>query len=269
MIILMTKNQDLTKISAHQFYFETPLYSPILISDIEEIFEGEVDAHSVKYGSDTTYLIDQRTMDDGQQNRFVNFYKIRLLNKRKADDKLYFFVLVGSVAVIKVGQYPSLADLQLKQIDKKYKDQLNKVEIKEFKKAIGLAAHGEGAGSFVHLRRVFEGLIKESFMKHKSELAMTEQEFLGRRMVEKVEVLQNYLPSELLQMKEAYTILSQGVHELSEDECKEYFPILKLSIELILDEKIEAEAKEQRSQAVKRQLAAINAHLRSQKTDKG
>ena len=66
-------------------------------------------------------------------------------------------------------------------------------------------------------------------------------------------------------MKPLYGVLSQGVHELTEDECLSYFPVLKLSIELILDRKIEEEAKSKRAKDVKAQLQEVRSRIRSGK----
>ena len=81
-------------------------------------------------------------------------------------------------------------------------------------------------------------------------------------MVDKVELLKNYLPNQLLEMKNVYKVLSKGVHELSEQECLKYFPALKLSIELILEQKIEMEAKRKQDEEVKRQLEEINKEIK-------
>jgi hypothetical protein len=46
--------------------------------------------------------------------------------------------------------------------------------------------------------------------------------------------------------KVLYAILSKGIHELSEEECLQAFPVVRLGIELILDEKIEQQEKERK-----------------------
>lgn len=65
-------------------------------------------------------------------------------------------------------------------------------------------------------------------------------------MNKKVETIKEYLPEEFPKMLWVYSILSKWVHELSEEECKDYFDIMKLSIELILDKKVEMRMKEER-----------------------
>ena len=58
-----------------------------------------------------------------------------------------------------------------------------------------------------------------------------------------------------------YGILSKGVHELSEDECKEYFTVLRESIEMILDEKLERLKKEKRKKEIRTALNTITKKL--------
>lgn len=248
------------KISKHDFYFETPLYEVIKNSQLEEdIHDGDIDAYSAKNGIDTTYTINSRLVDDYS---FKNFYKITLTCKRKSDDVLRFFVYDNDEIVVKLGQLPSLADIQFAEIGRKYNNFLSEQELREFKKAIDLAAHGHGAGSFVYLRRIFENLINGAFGDNKNAVSVSEEDFRKMWMVDKVELLKNYLPSQLLEMKSVYKVLSKGVHELSEQECLKYFPALKLSIELILEQKIEIEAKRKRDEEVKRQLEDINKEIK-------
>lgn len=253
------------KISKHEFYFETPLYESIKIENLSEnILNDDVDAYSAKNKSETTYEISSARMTDIIYSKFYHYYKIALTCKRKGNDILRFFIYTDDNIIIKLGQEPSLADIQFAEIGKKYDKYLPQDEIKEFKKAIGLAAHGVGAGSFVYLRRVFENLIYETFNKHKSDIEISKEDFLTKRMVEKVDVLNKYLPSQLIEMKSIYSILSKGVHELSEQDCLKYFPALKLSIELILDQKIKIEEESKRDKAAKKQIEDINKNINTQ-----
>ena len=47
------------------------------------------------------------------------------------------------------------------------------------------------------------------------------------------------MPDFLADHPKLYSILSKGIHELSEDECLKHFPVVKVGIELILDDKLE------------------------------
>lgn len=158
----------------------------------------------------------------------------------------------------KVGQFPSVADFQIPQAEK-YRKILEEEEYKELTRGIGLAAHGVGIGSFVYLRRVFENLIEEARTR-----AMTEnkeflnEEYLKARMDEKIKMVKDYLPEFLVENRTLYAILSTGIHDLTEDECLQYFETVKIGIEQILDEKIIQ--KEKVDKAVKAREAIQKAH---------
>jgi hypothetical protein len=248
------------KINKHEFYFEAPLYDIIESARFgDSIHEGDVDAYSAKNDIDTTYTIYSREVDDYS---FKNFYKITLTCKRKSNDVLRFFVYDNDEIVVKLGQLPSLADIQFAEIGRKYNQFLSEQELRDFKKAVDLAAHGYGAGSFVYLRRIFENLINGALRINKASMGVSEEDFRKKWMVDKVELLKDCLPSQLLEMKNVYKVLSKGVHELSEQECLKYFPALKLSIDLILEQKIEIEAKKKRDEEVKKQLEDIAREIK-------
>lgn len=57
------------------------------------------------------------------------------------------------------------------------------------------------------------------------------------------------LPDFLVSNIKIYSILSKGIHELDEEECKKSFPILRQAIEMILDQQIE-----EKEQEVKRKI---------------
>jgi len=236
--------QEQKIITKHDFFFETPLYSIVNEEHMEkkfnDFFSGDVDAHV--NGLETTYQIKTERMYNSYNGNgiygFEDYYAIKLICKRKGTI-LHFFVLKYENYIIKAGQFPSLADLQFSEIGKKYDKVLSKQDLHDLKKAIGLSSHGAGAGSLVYLRRIFENIIWETYNKNSADLAISEDDFKQKRMDEKVSILKDFLPEQLIEMKSAYGILSKGIHELSEKECLAYFPVLKLSIELILDQKIE------------------------------
>lgn len=254
--------EKIKKVSKHEFYFETPLYDAIEQRVLEEnMFEGDVDAYSARNGIDTTYKIHAWVANNQYEHDFDDFCKVTLTCKRRDDDVLRFFIYTDDAVVIKVGQYPSLVDIQFAEIGKKYDKYLSQEALKEFKRAIGLVTHGVGVGSFVYLRRIFENLIYEAFDEHREEIDITKEEFSKKRMEDRVDTLKKYLPSQLVAMKSVYSILSRGIHELNEQVCLSYFPALKLSIELVLEQKIDMEAKAKRDLDVKKQIENINKEI--------
>lgn len=258
-------------LSKHDFYFETPLYELMKRDELEDhAFTQEVDAYSAQNGSETTYSVrtesiahtgDQFWSSEDGGNIWTGFYLVTLKCKRKNNDTLRFVVFRSNEFVMKVGQWPSLADLQYAEIGKKYDKVLPEQDLQLLKKAIGLVAHGAGAGSFVYLRRIFENLVFETYTSNRSAVGISEADFKAKRMEDKIEVLREFLPSQLLEMKSIYKILGKGVHELTEEECLQYFAPLKLSIELVLDQKIEEKKKQDRDAAVKKQLQDIHQKL--------
>jgi hypothetical protein len=102
-------------------------------------------------------------------------------------------------------------------------------------KAIGLAAHGEGIGSFVYLRRVFERLIRSRFDQYKAEEGWTDEDF-KLRMDEKIALLKAHLPSFLVEIREIYSIFSKGIHELDNEDCLQFFEVGRRAILIVLED---------------------------------
>ena len=150
----------------------------------------------------------------------------------------YIYDTEDGTYIMKCGQYPSVADLERHKI-KKYQKVLQS-DYRDFSKAIGLFSHGAGAGSYVYLRRIFENLINEAHTNASKENSnFNEEDFSRSRMNDKIKILgTDYLPKLLVENRSLYGIMSQSIHELSEDKCIELFPNVQFAIELILDEKI-------------------------------
>lgn len=250
--------------SKHDFYFNTPLYELEVYDEYEEnLFSGDVDGFNHYKKFDTTFSISNKYVDN---YGYLSQYRVvTLICKRNANDKLVYFVWniehENINYIMKVGQRPSLADISYGEVDEKYESGIDEANLSLFKKAIGLASHGVGAGSFVYFRRIFEDLIDGTYNTNKDNLKITEKEFLEKRMSEKVEVLKGYLPEQLIKMKSVYGILSKGVHKLTENECLKYFPALKLSIELIWDNQLEVKKQQEKTNSVQKEIDRINKEL--------
>lgn len=154
-------------------------------------------------------------------------------------------LLVKNKTIQKIGQYPSYGDLNIPKV-KKYVSILSEKNLGELTRAIGLASHDIGIGSYIYLRRVFESLIEEAHQNAIKEKGWKERKYTSARMSEKIKMLKKYLPQFLIKNPNMYSLLSKGVHELTEEECLKHFDTLKISIELILDEKLERAEKEKK-----------------------
>ena len=93
-------------------------------------------------------------------------------------------------------------------------------------------------------------------------LDFNEVAFTSARMNERIQMLSDYLPDFLVEHHNIYSILSKGIHELSEEECKKYFMVLKESIEIILDEKLEAYNKAKHKKAIGNAIAEITGAIK-------
>lgn len=160
---------------------------------------------------------------------------------------LDYIVLTYGNKMKKIGQYPSVADLSFPEL-KEYRKVMSKDDEKELKRAIGLYASGIGIGSYVYLRRIFERIIVTA--GHKAILVgkIKEEDFGKARVNEKIRMVSDYLPKSLVNNDVFYGIVSKGIHELSEEECMAYFPVLKSFIMMILRqwEKMRKDEEEER-----------------------
>lgn len=271
-----------------EFFFDIPLYTEIKITDknisifqdillfLEEqiSFEG----YNPIRKFDSTFIIERRyeeeyhPLDYSFKKSYKNIIEdfmikggYRTINaKCKRYDDLFTFSIFYDAEkrlLLKIGQYPSIADFHIFEI-KQYDKLLSNDVLKEFTKAIGLAANGVGIGSFVYLRRIFENLILESFEEAKQEGKVKDEAFNKSRMDEKIGLLKDYLPSFLVENKSIYSILSKGIHELDENTCLEYFKTMKLGIEIILDQKLEKKKQKDKEEEAKKRIAQLNVNLK-------
>ena len=78
---------------------------------------------------------------------------------------------------------------------------------------------------------------------------------------EKIDLLKESIPDFLVSNKALYSILSKGIHELSEQECLELFPVMKTSIEYILDEIKARRELEEKKKKLSEQINKVNEQL--------
>ncbi|WP_122268899.1 hypothetical protein [Pseudomonas syringae group genomosp. 3] len=119
-------------------------------------------------------------------------------------------------------------------------------------------AHGVGVGSFVYLRRIFEHLVDAAYQIAKSDNGWDDEAYRNGRMAERIQLLEGDLPEFLVENRSMYKILSQGVHELTENECLAAVPVVKMGIELVLDEKLAAAAKQKNWKRQRRRFMALS-----------
>ena len=102
----------------------------------------------------------------------------------------------------------------------------------------------------------------DTYLVNKDKIDIEEVEYRRLRFDDKISHIKNYLNQLVLEfLPSLYPILSKGVHELSEEECKQYFNPLKLGIKAMLDEKIRDEQEERDKKELKKSLAEIKGKL--------
>jgi hypothetical protein len=231
--------------SLEQFLFEVPPYSDCsLRGDIKAEnfynFSGltvRVDGHCPYCQRASTFTVKHQFVPAGDYRRDISK---RIANDsmsiecvRNPAHNISYYFRIKSLIVQKIGQYPSLADVANDEV-LAYRKGMDKSDSAEFHKAIGLAAHGVGVGSFVYLRRVFERLIHKRFEEFKLVEGWEDRSFYPVRMEDKVDLLKDHLPEFLVENRKIYSILSVGIHELDEKKCLQWFGIMKQSIIIIL-----------------------------------
>lgn len=146
--------------------------------------------------------------------------------------------LMHCLIIRKIGQFPSQAESQLLGTSK-YRKILGD-KYKDYTLDIQLNASGVGAGALVYLRRIFEGLLEESHQRCVELENWDEKIYKDSHVEEKIKLVEDrneiLIPQELQAIrKKFYGALSKGIHQLSENECKELFPAFRYVIESVLD----------------------------------
>lgn len=254
-----------------QFYIEFPLYQEFTFTEDQfeagwkiKYFGGTIDAFCPACGSHSIFSHNlKETRHPFNSWTRDHMFDVQLTCSRVKKHCLYFlFQVHNETTMQKIGQFPSLATVNLYDV-RKYRTVLNNTAFREIATAIGLAAHGVGIGSFVYLRRIFEGLVEEAHVIAQADSAWNDELYARSRMAEKIQLLSHLLPMFLAENKAMYSILSKGIHELSEDECLTAFPVVKVGIEIILDAKIHAEANRKKLEAARLAIQSL-ASQRSQ-----
>ena len=216
--------------------FETPAAYEVYYGKNQG--EQIIDGYCPSCHRETTYHLTSATPNRVEWD-YINkrhaYDTINLYCVRNRSHSIKFNLYIKNGILQKIGQFPSLADIANDQ-NRIFKGLLNKVDASELHKAIGLASHGVGIGSFVYLRRVFERLVKHRFDEFKEQESWNDDKFNRLRMHEKIDLLKDHLPQFMVQKKKVYSILSSGIHSLTEEKCLSAFGFIKQSIIIILEE---------------------------------
>lgn len=199
--------------SKHKMFVEFRIFDPISMIDASEA---------------------KKIIEEGKNTEFLNAYQ----------------QMETCVVIEKTGQYPSIADLQMFDIEK-YRRVLDKDSYRDFTRAIGLYADGIGCGSFIYLRRILEKIVVSEHKKCLGCEGWNEKKYDDARFDEKLRLLEKFgkkiVPDSISVSKnKIYGVLSRGVHESTEEECLGLFPAMKFAIEEILEDQLQKKEREKR-----------------------
>ena len=167
---------------------------------------------------------------------------------------LTFVLIMDGKWLTKIGQHPSSADIAIGEL-RSIQNSLDVVDRRELSRALGLFAHDTHLGAFVYLRRVFERIILRAHDRHVSAGFPDVPGFTTMRMDDRIEAVHDQLPASVVTNRRVFAVLSKGIHELSEEEAGELFPIVKQVIFQML-------AEEERLKDAREQEARTNAEFR-------
>lgn len=255
--------------SPEEFFLSIPLYKAFALEGQSffalEYFKGTIDCYCEGCGRHSVFTCKQNSYQNSDTTRnyvFVQWFTC----SRVGQHKVFFIFWVHEGLLQKIGQYPSLADLATPDLQK-YRKALGNERYRELTRAVGLASHGVGIGAFVYLRRIFESLIEQAHLGAKGGPEWNEDPFQAGRMDEKIAMLSAHLPPFLVENRSLYGILSKGIHTLTEDECLNAFPIVKLGIELILDEELERISRQEKVQLAKKDISVLSALIKRSESE--
>jgi hypothetical protein len=150
---------------------------------------------------------------------------------RHESHNIIYAFLVTLEGLIKIGQYPSDRDLIDNNISKNIKKLISNKE--DFNlcndylnKSIILNSEGFGIASVLYLRRVFEYVVNSTLDCDTTQYIPMENKIKSSE----------YLPKEFKENKKIYNILSDGVHNLSDEECNVIFSVMYDGMLILLEE---------------------------------
>lgn len=169
------------------------------------------------------------------------------------------FMKVDNETIMKIGQNPSIYDLNENINNKKFLKMLGKEYAEYYKSACSLYSFSTYIGALIYLRRIFEKILIDVFNENIETIEMDFDTFKKERMEDKIKILKPYLPSIMFNQgfNTIYTKISDGVHNLTEEECSSMFLVLKMGIEEILTKKMEMDEEKKRIKDLEKQLQNI------------
>ncbi len=172
---------------------------------------------------------------------------------------LVIFKKIDDSTIMKIGQYPSIYELNEEINNKEFIKMLGDEYAGYYRNACSLYSFNTCIGAMIYLRRIFEKILLDTYEEQKENIDIKLVDFKKLRMEDKLKQLKEYLPDILFEQgfNVIYRKISDGVHNLTENECQEIFPILKTAIEEILIEKLEIQEKQKRRTEISNKIGNL------------
>lgn len=156
----------------------------------------------------------------------------------------------------KVGQDPSMLDVHGYNFDK-YKKQLERLDAYEdYKKADLSKTDQFYVGAYAYLRRIFEKMLNRYLKKYNIK---TEDDHVET----KIKTVKEYFDPRIKDMlKNLYGILSKSIHELDENQSKNYYDYLKAVIDIQLEYEFTEAEKEKQTKELNSVLNKIASDIK-------
>src|SRR5689334_5348846 len=142
--------------SVEEFLFNAPLYAEFVLNDdLEDVkilyshvfrdgrhIETKIDGFCPHCKRDSTFVVDGISIPSGDpwkniKDRFA-YDEMTITCTRKEHHKVRYYFRVRKMTIMKIGQYPSLADIAIDETREKYSSVLQGANWAELYKAIGL-----------------------------------------------------------------------------------------------------------------------------------
>ncbi len=163
----------------------------------------------------------------------------------------------GKFIVRKIGQNPSMLTVKGFDFDKyrKFLDKINAYD--DYKKADLCNSEHFYVGAYAYLRRIFEKMIK---------FYLGDTELKDDHMDTKIDAVKNKFDPRVNKiLKNLYGILSISIHELDENQSKEYYTYLKAVIDMQLEYVKSEDEKDKQSKDLEGILNKIKNHIQNSK----
>lgn len=85
--------------------------------------------------------------------------------------------------------------------------------------------------------------------------------FANMRVDEKIRALKSVLPEALVEHSSIYSIMSKGIHELDEETCQRFFPVMRAAVIEILEQDLQARKKAESAAVLRREISRIQSDL--------